>query len=94
MFMFGFHIAFSLALIALALGAKILIKSQERKNKGIAVIAYVIIVAAILNIACSSFYAVKYWMSGPNPAMMAMMQNRMTMMQENPTMQNNKMMKR
>lgn len=85
MLMFNFHIAFSLALIALALSVAVLILSKAHENAGTALvksILYIVIVAAILNALCTSYYAVKYWAGGyfdkPFPHMM-MQDNKMMM---------------
>ena len=83
--MFNFHTAFSLALIALALGGAVLILSKAYENVGTTlakIIAYIVIVVAIPNVLCTSYYAVKYRVDGyfdkPFPPMMMpgqMMQN-------------------
>ncbi|MBU0744347.1 MAG: hypothetical protein KKE11_03150 [Gammaproteobacteria bacterium] len=77
MLMFNFHLAFSTALIALALGAAILIWSKAYNGIDAflaKLIGYIIIIASALNIACSTYYAVKYWQDGyfnqPHPMMM------------------------
>lgn len=77
MFIFGFHIAISLMLIALALGGVLLLFSKVHSSVLAKVIACVVIIIALLNLSCASYYAVKYWREGyfakPMP-MVAMMQ--------------------
>lgn len=84
--MFNFHIAFSLGLIALALGVKILIKSKEHRNMIATLIGYLIVIAALLNVVCNGYYAVQYWKDGyfnkAYPMMMKQDSNMMKMMKQ------------
>jgi hypothetical protein len=77
MLMFNFHIGFSLSLIALALGAAILVWSKAHKGIDIflaKLIAYIVIIISILNISCNVYWATKYFskdnLDKPYPMMM------------------------
>jgi hypothetical protein len=66
MLMFAFHSSFILGLIALALGAMILV-SAKQAGKGVVlakIIAYLVILFAVLNILCTSYYSFKFWHMG------------------------------
>jgi hypothetical protein len=75
MFMFHFHAIFSLELIALALGVLILIFAHG--NVLAKILGYLITIVALLNIACTGYYAAKFWSAGdfnrPYPMMMMQM---------------------
>lgn len=84
MLMFNFHIAFSLALIALAFGAAVLIWAKAHESVGVTlpkIIGYIVIIVAVLNILCSGYSASKYLMDGYfyKPFHPMMMQENMTM---------------
>ena len=67
MLMFCFHIAFSVGLIALASSAAILIWAKVHENVGTGLaksIGYLVVLFSVLNIACTSYCAFKYWQQG------------------------------
>jgi NhaP-type Na+/H+ and K+/H+ antiporter len=62
-----FHLNFSLELIALGLGALILVWSKMPEKPGMSfarLIGYIIIILTILNMICTVTVAVKFWNSG------------------------------
>lgn len=94
MLAFHYHIVLSLALLALALGAAILIWAKVHENLGTSLakfIAYIIIILSVPNIICASYYGLKYWTDGymdkPYPSMMQSQMSRGGMMMPCPMMQ-------
>jgi len=64
MLMFNAHIAFAFGLIALILGAFLLVWSKLHANLGtifVKIIAYLVIIIAIFNLLCTGYYMMKYW---------------------------------
>lgn len=64
MLMFNTHIAFACGLIALVLGGFLLIWSKVHANLGTIfakTIAYLVIIIAVFNLLCTSYYMMKYW---------------------------------
>ncbi|EKE01954.1 MAG: hypothetical protein ACD_21C00015G0001 [uncultured bacterium] len=90
MLMFNFHTAFSLGLIALSLGAAILIWSKSYENMDMRlpkIIGYLVIIISVPNLLCTGYYAAHYKLGGhfdkPYPMMMQskkMDHNKMLMM--------------
>jgi hypothetical protein len=76
MLMFAFHLAFLLGLIAFALGAMLLAKAKQVGTGMVLskILAYLIMLFALLNIICTSYYGHKFWSAGyfdkPCPMMM------------------------
>ncbi len=65
--MFLSHIAFSLELIALALGVFLMscsFNKEERCTKWVKKIGALIILLSILGMICTSYYVFKYWLQG------------------------------
>jgi len=64
MVMFVAHIAFILELIALASGLIALHYADRLKAKLIRLAGIILIVFGITGLACTSFYAIKYFLNG------------------------------
>lgn len=92
--MFLLDLAFATELIALGVGVGILVWAFRNDGAGVALakfFGYVITIAAIFVLLCSSFYGVKYWAKGyfKSPvAPMLIMKNKM--MEKHPMMMQHK----
>ena len=91
--MFLLDLAFAMELIALGLGVGFLIWAYRTEGVGVAVakvFGYIITIAAVSVLLCTSFYGVKYWGEGyfstPMEPMLRMkqqmMQNKQALMQD------------
>jgi hypothetical protein len=79
MLMMNLHLSFAVQLIALSLGAALLIWSKMQESFGTALpklIAYLVILFSIVNIGCTGYCAMKCWSQGcfDKPCPMMMMQ--------------------
>lgn len=87
--MFLFHAAFSLGLIALALGTFLYAWASREKGCGTCFakfIGIVVILVSLGNMVCTAYYGIKYWREGyfENPMQMhKMMQNKSMMNGDN-----------
>lgn len=62
--MFQGDLAFTVELIAIALGFYFLHLSKKENSKDIKIGAYILIVGGIFTALCTGYYLTKYWMSG------------------------------
>ena len=62
--MFQGDLAFTVELIAIALGFYFLYLAKKENSKEIKIGAYILVVGGILTALCTGFYLTKYWLSG------------------------------
>ena len=64
MMMFQFHIAYSLELLILGAGLVLIYAGLQRTSRLLTIGGYVLTIATILNLLCTSYYGVRYWEEG------------------------------
>lgn len=82
--MFVMHVAIMVGIIALATGVSLYIWSLRNQGAGVGIAKFfgvLIIILAIVDGICISYYGFKYWMEGyfENPMNMMQMQNKSMM---------------
>lgn len=82
--MFQGDLAFTVELIAIALGFYFFHLAKKENSKEIKIGAYILVVGGILTALCTGFYLTKYWMAGSySHAPMSRMHNSNNMMERN-----------
>jgi hypothetical protein len=77
MFMLHFHAILALELIALALGAAILILAKAHESVGTCfakMLGYIVVVISLLSVLCSLYGATMFWLDGHGKLYPMMMQ--------------------